>query len=89
MLHGCSIGEGSLIGMNAVIMNGAKIGKHCLIGASALVTEGMQIADGSMVIGSPAKIIKALDQKTQVLLKKGAAHYTRNSILYLTELEKI
>jgi|TARA_B110000208_G_C11698175_1_gene404837 carbonic anhydrase/acetyltransferase-like protein (isoleucine patch superfamily) len=89
MLHGCSIGEGSLIGMNAVIMNGAKIGKNCLIGASALVTEGMQIADGSMVIGSPAKIIKALDQKTQVLLKKGAAHYTRNSILYLTELEKI
>jgi carbonic anhydrase/acetyltransferase-like protein (isoleucine patch superfamily) len=89
MLHGCSIGEGSLIGMNAVVMNGAKIGKNCLIGANALVTEGMQIADGSMVLGSPAKVVKELDQKTQAMIKMGAVHYTRNSILYLAELEEI
>lgn len=89
MLHGCRIGEGSLIGMNAVIMNGANIGKNCLIGANALVTEGMQIADGSMVLGSPAKVVKALDQNTQVMLTKGAAHYVKNSVLYLAELEEI
>jgi len=87
MLHGCTIGEGTLIGMNAVILNGAKIGKNCLVGANALVTEGMEVPDGSMVLGSPAKIIKTLDEKTQAMLKMGAAHYTQNSALYLAELE--
>lgn len=89
MLHGCSIGEGTLIGMNAVVLNGAKIGKHCLIGANALVTEGMEIPDGSMVLGSPAKVVKALDEKTQGILKMGAAHYVQNSALYLTDLEEV
>ena len=89
MLHGCTIGEGSLIGMNAVVLNGAKIGKNCLIGANALVTEGMEIADGSMVLGSPAKVVKQLDEKTQAMLKMGAAHYTKNSALYLAELEQV
>ena len=56
MLHGCSIGDGTLVGINAVVLNGAKIGKGCLIGANALVTEGMEIPDGSLVLGSPAKI---------------------------------
>ena len=89
MLHGCSIGEGSLIGMNAVVLNGAKIGKNCLIGANSLVTEGMDIADGSMVLGSPAKAVKQLDEKTQAMLKMGAAHYTHNSEIYLAELEEV
>lgn len=89
MLHGCSIGEGTLIGMNAVVLNGAQIGKNCLIGANALVTEGMQIPDGSMVLGSPAKVVKELDKKTQAMLKMGAAHYTQNSALYLAELEAL
>ena len=89
MLHGCTIGEGSLIGMNAVVLNGAKIGKNCLIGANALVTEGMEIADGSMVLGSPAKVVRQLDEKNQALLKKGASHYTQNSALYLADLEEI
>jgi len=89
MLHGCSIGAGTLIGMNAVILNGAKIGKNCLIGANALVTEGMEIPDGSMVLGSPAKVVKQLDEKTQAMLKMGAAHYTQNSALYLSELEQV
>jgi carbonic anhydrase/acetyltransferase-like protein (isoleucine patch superfamily) len=89
MLHGCTIGEGTLIGMNAVILNGAQIGKNCLIGANALVTENMVIADGSMVLGSPAKVVKELDGKTQAMLKMGAVHYTQNSALYLAELKVV
>ena len=89
MLHGCSIGDGTLIGMNAVILNGAKIGKACLIGANALVTEGMEIPDGSMVLGSPAKVVKQLDEKKQNMLKMGAKHYTDNSRRYSVELEEV
>lgn len=88
MLHGCTIGEGTLIGMNAVVLNGAKIGKNCLVGANALITEGMEIPDGSMVLGSPAKVVKQLDEKTQGMLKMGATHYTQNSALYLAELQQ-
>jgi carbonic anhydrase/acetyltransferase-like protein (isoleucine patch superfamily) len=62
MLHGCTIGDGSLIGINAVVLNGAKIGKGCLIGANALVTEGMEIPDGSLVMGSPGKIKGELNE---------------------------
>jgi len=61
MLHGCQIGDGSLIGIGAVILNGAKIGKHCLVGAGALVTEGKEFPDGSMILGSPAKVVKTLE----------------------------
>lgn len=86
MLHGCTIGAGSLIGINAVVLNGAKIGKNCLIGANALVTENMHIPDGSLVLGSPAKIIKQLDDKTQSMLAQSAAHYVENSIYYQQEL---
>ncbi len=89
MLHGCTIGDGSLVGMNAVVLNGAKIGKGCLIGANALVTEGTEIPDGSMVLGSPAKVVKQLDEKTLTMLKMGAAHYTENSTKYLADLEKL
>lgn len=89
MLHGCTIGEGTLIGMNAVVLNGAKIGKQCLIGANALVTENMDIPDGSMVLGSPAKIVKTLDQPTQTRLKMGAEHYVQNSAHYKTGLKEI
>ncbi|WP_304440267.1 gamma carbonic anhydrase family protein, partial [Oleiphilus sp. HI0067] len=67
-LHGCTIGDYSLIGINAVVLNGAKIGKHCLIGANALITENMEIPDGSMVVGSPAKIKRTLsDQQMKML----------------------
>ncbi len=82
MLHGCSIGENTLIGMNAVVLNGARIGKNCVIGANSLVTENMQVPDGSMVLGSPAKIVKELDDKQIALLKHGAQHYVENSLLY-------
>lgn len=89
MLHGCTIGEGSLIGINAVVLNGAKIGKNCLIGANALVTENMQIPDGSLVLGSPAKVVKQLDEKTQAMLAQGAAHYVQSNHQYMKELKAL
>lgn len=79
MLHGCEIGDYSLIGINAVVLNGAKIGKFCLVGANSLVTENMQIPDGSVVMGSPAKIVKTVSQEQQALLKGSAAHYVNNA----------
>lgn len=89
MLHGCFIDEGSLIGINAVVLNGAKIGKNCLIGANALVTENMIIPDGSLVLGSPAKIIKQLDEKAKVMIAEGASHYVHSNHQYKTELKQI
>lgn len=89
MLHGCSIDEGSLIGINAVVLNGAKIGKHCLIGANALVTENMIIPDGSLVLGSPAKVVKQLDEKTKIMIAEGASHYVHSNHQYKAELKKI
>jgi carbonic anhydrase/acetyltransferase-like protein (isoleucine patch superfamily) len=77
-----------LIGINAVVLNGAKIGKGCLIGANALVPEGMEIPDGSMVLGSPAKIKKQLSLEMQELLLLGAASYVDNSALFNAEMEK-
>ena len=78
MLHGCSIGDGSLIGIGSVILNGAKIGKNCIIGSKALVTEGMDIPDGSMVLGIPGKIKKTLSAEEQSLVPLGAEHYIEN-----------
>jgi carbonic anhydrase/acetyltransferase-like protein (isoleucine patch superfamily) len=89
MLHGCSIGEGSLIGINAVVLNGAQIGKNCLIGANALVTENMIIPDGSLVLGSPAKVVKQLDEKSKQMIANGASHYVHASHQYKTELKQI
>jgi carbonic anhydrase/acetyltransferase-like protein (isoleucine patch superfamily) len=89
MLHGCSIDEGCLIGMNAVVLNGAKIGKNCLIGANALVTENMTIADGSLVIGSPAKVVKQLDDKAAAMIAEGVEHYVHSSHKYKNELKLI
>ncbi len=63
MLHGCTIGENSLVGMGATVLNGAKIGKNCLIGAGALVTEGKEIPDGSLVVGAPGKVVRQLDTR--------------------------
>lgn len=79
MLHGCSVGDFSLIGINAVVLNGAKIGKHCIIGANALIPEGMEIPDGSLVVGSPAKIKRQLNEFQQKMLEASAAHYVQNA----------
>jgi carbonic anhydrase/acetyltransferase-like protein (isoleucine patch superfamily) len=86
MIHGCTIGDGSLVGINAVVLNGAKIGKGCLIGANALVTEGMEIPDGSMVLGSPAKIRKTFTEEERAVLGLNAEHYVANAQRYLDEL---
>ena len=89
MLHGCTIGENTLIGMNAVVLNGANIGKNCLIGANSLITENMQVPDGHLVLGSPAKVIKALDAETQAMFTQSALHYVENGQRYLKELEQV
>ena len=89
MLHGCTIGDGSLIGINAVVLNGAKIGKGCLIGANALVTECMEIPDGSLVMGSPGKIKGELNEDQKMGLIMSAHHYVENSKRFINELEKL
>lgn len=89
MLHGCTIGDNTLIGINAVVLNGAKIGKNCIIGAGALVTENSEIPDGSMVLGAPGKVVKQLDEKTQELLSLGADHYVSNGQRYSELLKSV
>ncbi|MCA3508357.1 MAG: gamma carbonic anhydrase family protein [Rhodobacter sp.] len=78
MLHGCTIGEGTLIGMGAMVMNGSRIGRGCLIGAGALITEGKEIADGSLVMGAPGKVIRLLDAEARARLLHSAAGYQAN-----------
>lgn len=82
MLHGCTIGDGSLIGMGATILNGARIGRGCLIGAGALITEGKEIPDGSLVMGSPGKVVRMLDAEGQARLLKSAAGYRANALRF-------
>lgn len=86
MLHGCDIGDYSLIGINAVILNRAKIGKNCIIGANSLVPEGMEIPDNSLVFGSPAKIVKPVSDGQRMMLQMSAMHYVENSKRYAREL---
>ena len=78
MLHGCTIGNNSLIGIGAVILNGAKIGKNCIIGANALVTENKEIEDNSLVVGSPGKIIRKITSEEVKLIAENAIHYQDN-----------
>ena len=89
MLHGCTIGDGSLIGINSVILNGAKIGKGCLIGANTLVTEGTEIPDGSLVMGSPGRVKGELNEDQKNGLIFSAHHYVENSKRFKNELEKL
>jgi carbonic anhydrase/acetyltransferase-like protein (isoleucine patch superfamily) len=89
MLHGCTIGDGSLIGIQAVVLNGAKIGRGCLVGAGALVTEGKEFADGSLIIGSPARAVRPLRPEEIAGLKGSAAHYVENAKRFKAGLKKI
>ena len=89
MLHGCTIGEGSLIGMGATVLNGAVIGKGCLIGAGALITEGKGIPDGSLVMGAPGKVVRQLDAAAIDGLLKAAEHYRQNFRRYRQSLKEI
>ena len=89
MLHGCTVGDGSLIGIQAVVLNGAKIGKHCLVGAGALVTEGKEFADGSLIIGAPAKAVRQLTPEQIEGLRRSAEHYVLNARRFKAGLKKI
>ena len=88
ILHGCTIGEGSLVGMGATILNGAKIGKGCLIGAGSLVTEGKEIPDGTLVMGRPAHVTRLLSAEEVEKLQGGAAHYRANAARYAAGLKQ-
>jgi len=89
MLHGCDIGENSLIGINAVILNGAKIGKNCLIGANSLIPEGKVIPDGSLVMGSPGKVVRELGPDQIKGLEMSARHYVENFKRYKKDLKPL
>jgi carbonic anhydrase/acetyltransferase-like protein (isoleucine patch superfamily) len=84
-LHGCEIGENSLIGINAVVLSGAKIGRDCLIGANTLVTEGKQIPDNSMVLGAPGKVVRQLSEEEILGLRRSAEGYVERAQWYLAE----
>ncbi|RJG11517.1 gamma carbonic anhydrase family protein [Massilia cavernae] len=89
MLHGCTVGDGSLVGIQAVILNGAKIGKGCLVGAGALVTEGKEFPDYSLIIGAPAKAVRTLNEDDIARLQARAQSYVRRGQLFKTELKRI
>lgn len=86
VLHGCQVGEFSLIGIGAIVLNRAQIGKHCLIGAGALITEGKQIPDRSMVLGSPGRVVRPLTDAEVKMLEFSAAHYVQNGHRYRESL---
>ncbi|MFZ6766273.1 gamma carbonic anhydrase family protein [Undibacterium sp. Di26W] len=89
MLHGCTIGEGSLVGIQAVILNGAKIGKNSLVGAGALVTEGKEFPDNSLIIGSPAKAVRTLTEADIAGLRRNADTYVQRGQAFKTQLKRI
>lgn len=89
MLHGCTIGENSLIGMGATVLNGAKIGKNCLIGAGALITENKEIPDNSLVMGAPGKVVREVDEALAQKLTMSAMHYQENMRRFRDELTPV
>jgi carbonic anhydrase/acetyltransferase-like protein (isoleucine patch superfamily) len=89
MLHGCTIGDGSLVGINSIVMNGARIGKGSLIGANTLITEGKEIPDGVLVLGSPGKIVRSLTQEDKDYLLGVARGYVERSKMYSASLREI
>jgi carbonic anhydrase/acetyltransferase-like protein (isoleucine patch superfamily) len=89
MLHGCSVGDNTLIGMGAVLLNGSKIGHNSLVGAGAVVTEGKSFPDNSLIVGAPARVIRTLDEKAVALIRGGADVYVKRSALYRGKLKRI
>lgn len=88
-IHGCSIGDGTLVGVNAVILNGARIGRNCVIGANSLVPEGMEIPDGSLVMGVPARVKRELSTEQKALFSLNAQHYVENGQRYREQLQAL
>lgn len=89
LLHGCTVGDNSLIGMGAIVLNGARIGANSLVGAGALVTEGKHFPDGSLIVGSPARVVRALDEAAIAGLRASAHHYVENGRRFLSALETV
>ena len=89
MLHGCTIGDGSLIGIQAVVLNGAVIGRHCLVGAGAVVTERKVFPDRSLILGAPAKVVRTLTDEDVAKLERSAAGYAQRAATYRTELKRL
>lgn len=87
MLHGCTIGDNSLVGIGSIILNGAKIGKNCLIGANCLITEGKEIPDNSLVMGAPGKVVREVSEAQAAMLKAGSLHYVENWKRYRREMK--
>ncbi|UTA46318.1 gamma carbonic anhydrase family protein [Simiduia sp. 21SJ11W-1] len=89
MLHGCEVGSNTLVGIGAVVLNRAKIGRNCIVGANALITEGMEIPDNSLVVGSPAKVIRTLGEDVASMLSESANIYVRHAKRYRDSLEEV
>jgi carbonic anhydrase/acetyltransferase-like protein (isoleucine patch superfamily) len=89
MLHGCTIGDNSLIGIQSVVLNGARIGRNCIVGAGSVVTEGKEFPDNSLILGSPAKVVRTLDDGAAKKLAESAAHYVENSRRFSRGLKKV
>ncbi|WP_117191059.1 gamma carbonic anhydrase family protein [Rhizobium terrae] len=89
IVHGCIIGDNSLVGMGATILNGAKIGSNCLVGANALITEGKEFPDNSLIVGSPAKVIRTLDDEAAEKLRQSAVRYVANWRRFARDLRQI
>ena len=88
-LHGCTVGDGSLIGIGAIVLNGARIGKGCIVGAHALVTEGKEFPDGSLIVGSPAKAVREVSAEQIAKVRGGALHYVENAQVQRTRVKRI
>jgi carbonic anhydrase/acetyltransferase-like protein (isoleucine patch superfamily) len=89
MLHGCTVGDNSLIGIGAVVLNGARIGRNCLIGAKALIPEGKEIPDGSLVVGAPGRVLRPLSEEQIAFLAHSAEHYVQNWKRYAADLRPL
>lgn len=89
MLHGCTVGDNSLIGIGAIVLNGATIPDNCLVGAGALVTEGKSFEPGSLIVGSPARAVRSLDDAAIAMLRASAAHYVDNARRFMSGLSEV
>lgn len=89
MLHGCTVGDGSLIGIQSVVLNGARIGRDCLVGAGSLVTEGKEFPDGSLIMGRPAKVVRTLTPEQIAAQRQSAVNYVAKAKVFKTGLKKI
>jgi carbonic anhydrase/acetyltransferase-like protein (isoleucine patch superfamily) len=89
VLHGCTVGDGALIGIRAVVLNGATIGRNCIVGAGSVVTEGKSFPDGTLIIGTPAKVVRELDPEQIAAMQHGATHYVQNARRFRADLKRI